>query len=263
MAGGQARQTEWLYQWSRFEDHSELLFREWIAPVTLEDLRGKTVLDAGCGGGHHLRLVAACAKEVVGVDLNCAALAAERCRDLPNVSTVEGDVATMDLGRQFDVVYCIGVLHHTDDPGAAFRNLARHVRPGGRLIVWVYSHEGNWPARRIVEPLKRHLYGRWPRPVLLALARLLTLLLYVPAYSLYLLPLPVLPYHAYARNMRRLPFGRNVLNVFDKLNAPQTVFLRRQEVAAWFAEGFTDVSLRPYVWVSWAASGTRVGPGPR
>ena len=72
------------------------------------------------------------AKEVVGVDLSCAALAAERCRDLPNVSTVEGDVATVDLGRQFDVVYSIGVLHHTDDPSKSFANLASSTDRGQR-----------------------------------------------------------------------------------------------------------------------------------
>ena len=39
------------------------------------------LLDAGCGGGHHMRLVAPLAAEVVGVDLNCAALATELCRE--------------------------------------------------------------------------------------------------------------------------------------------------------------------------------------
>jgi len=125
------------------------------------------------------------------------------------------------------------------------------------MIVWVYSHEGNGLVRAVIEPLKRHVYGRWPKPVLLALARLLTALLYVPVYSLYLLPLRVLPYWRYFRNMRRLGFERNVLNIFDKLNAPQTVFLRRKEVAEWFARDFTDVHLSPYVGVSWRASGTR------
>ncbi len=257
MTGPQAKQADWLYQWSTFEDDSRMLFTEWIHPGTLEDFRGRSVLDAGCGGGQHMRFVAPYAREVVGVDLNCAALAAEKCRDFPNVSTVEGDLATVDLGRQFDLVYSIGVLHHTDDPRRCFMNLARHVRPGGRMIVWVYSHEGNGLVRVVIEPLKRHVYGRWPKPVLLALARLLTALLYVPVYSLYLLPLRVLPYWGYFRNMRRLGFERNVLNIFDKLNAPQTVFLRRKEVAEWFARDFTDVHLSPYVGVSWRASGTR------
>jgi SAM-dependent methyltransferase len=239
-----ANEAAWAWQWSHLEDTSETLFREWIHPNRIEDFAGKQVLDAGCGGGQHLRFVAPFAKEVVGVDLNCAALA--------------GDVAQVDLGRQFDVVYCIGVLHHTDDPARSFRNLARHLKPGGRMIVWVYSHEGNFLNRAVVEPLKRGLTGRWPRPALLALAHGLTLLLYLPIYTLYRLPLRGLPFYEYFRNFRRLPYRRNLLNVFDKLNAPQTHFLRREQVEAWFATGFRDVHVSPYVGVSWRASGTRV-----
>jgi SAM-dependent methyltransferase len=195
---------------------------------------------------------------VLGVDLSCAERAAERNRDQPNVSTQAGDVARADLGRQFDIVYCIGVLHHTGDPSASFCNLARHVKPGGRMIVWVYAHEGNFWNRVLVEPLKRALYGRWPRNVLLALAHVLTVLLYVPIYTIYLLPLRWLPYYEYFRNFRRLTYARNMLNVFDKLNAPQTRFLHRGEVAGWFAEGFRDVLVSPYAGVSWRASSTRV-----
>ena len=194
----------WEWQWSHLEDTSEMLFREWIHPNRIEDFAGKTVLDAGCGGGQHLRFVAPYAEEAVGVDLSCAELAADHCRELANVSTLPGDITHMDLGRAFDIAYCIGVLHHTDDPRESFRNLARHVKPGGRLIVWVYSHEGNWLNRALVEPVKRWLTGRWPRPLLLGLAHVLTALLYLPIYTIYLLPLPGLPYYEYFRNWRRL-----------------------------------------------------------
>ncbi len=253
-----ANQAAWLYQWSALEDKSEMLFREWIHPFRLEDFRGKTVLDGGCGGGAHLRMVAAHAAEVVGVDLTCADLAAERTRDLPSVSVQSGDLATLDLGRQFDVVYSVGVLHHTDDPGQCFRNLARHVKPGGRMIVWVYAHEGNFWNRALVEPLKRWVYGGWPRGLLMALAYALTALLYLPIYTVYLLPLRFLPYYDYFGNFRRLPFRRNLLNVFDKLNAPQTVFIRQEEVRSWFARDFEDIHVSPYVGVSWRGSGVRI-----
>lgn len=253
-------EAAWAYQWSTLEDTSEMLFREWIRPVPIEAFRGKQVLDAGCGGGQHMRFVAPYAAEVLGVDLSCAEIAAERCAGFDNIHVQAADVTSMDLGRRFDIVYSIGVLHHTDDPRAAFENLARHVKVGGRLIVWVYSHEGNFLNRAVVEPLKRHLTGRWPRPVLLALARVLTALLYVPVYTVYRLPLRFLPYYEYFGNFRRLSFERNLLNVFDKLNAPQTVFLERREVESWFANGFLDVSIRSYMGVSWSATGIRAEP---
>jgi len=250
-------ESVWAYQWGTFEDDNRMLFDAWISPATLEDFRDKTVLDAGCGGGHHLRFVAPYASEVVGVDLNCADIAEDKSREFSNITTMAGDIATMDLGRKFDVVYCIGVLHHTESPRASFKNLARHVRPGGRLIVWVYAHEGNALNRWLVEPFKRMIYGNWPRSVLLGLARLLTALLYLPVYSIYLLPFRFLPYYDYFRNFRRLDFKRNVLNVFDKLNAPRTAFIRREEVEEWFADGFTNTHISPFLGVSWRGSGTR------
>jgi SAM-dependent methyltransferase len=252
-----AREAAWLYQWSVFEDSDQALFCDWIHPATLEDFRGKTVLDGGCGGGQHLRFVAPYARELVGVDLTCAGLAAEKCRGHANIRVFAGDVSTIDLGRQFDIVYSIGVLHHTDDPGRSFRNLARHVTPGGRMIVWVYSYQGNALNRRLVEPLKRYVYGWWPRRALFGLAHFLTVLLYLPVCTIYRLPLHALPYFEYFGNFRRLAYRRNVLNVFDKLNAPQTTFLRRSEVLEWFARDFTDVHISSYLGVSWRASGTR------
>jgi SAM-dependent methyltransferase len=42
-------------------------------------------------------------------------------------------------GGTFDKVLCMGVLQHTPDPEAAFRSLARQVRPGGELAIDVYA----------------------------------------------------------------------------------------------------------------------------
>ena len=59
------------------------------------------------------------------------------------------------------------------------------------------------------------------------------------------------------QNFRRLSFRRNVLNVFDKLNAPQTEFISRDRVERWFDPRlFDDVAITPYRGVSWRASGT-------
>jgi SAM-dependent methyltransferase len=53
----QAKQAEWHDQWSRFEDAERFLFDEWIAPRTIDDFAGKTVLECGCGGGQHTAVV--------------------------------------------------------------------------------------------------------------------------------------------------------------------------------------------------------------
>ena len=255
----QKKQPGWAEQWSRYKDDNEFLFREWIHPWSLEDFRGKRVLDAGCGHGAHAAMVAPYAREVIGVDLNCAAIAREEIRAFPNASAVEGDIARIRFDELFDAVFCIGVIHHTDDPAATFRHLKTLVKPGGRLLIWAYSHEGNFLNRVFVEGLKRGGLLKLPAGALHALAWILTALLYPLVYTVYLLPLrALLPYYDYFGNFRKLPPRKNIQNVFDKLIAPQTAFLRREEIAAWFdPREFEDVHLSNYKEVSWRASGTR------
>lgn len=251
-AAAQSRQDEWHYQWAHYRDKAEFLFREWIAPNTLESLAGQTVLEAGCGGGHHTRLLARHAARVTAVDLNTADLAREAAAELPNVEIHEADIATMKFAEGFDTVLCVGVVQHTDDPDATVANLRRCVKPGGRLILWVYSHEGNALARWLIE-LPRRLFLRFlPRPLIALIAWWITLWVYPLAYSLYLLPLKFLPYHEYVRNWRRLPARRNMLNVFDKLNAPQTQFILRSRAMAWADDPeFSLEHFSSYVGVSW------------
>lgn len=250
---------EWDWQWKHLEHGDEWLFRDWIHPNTLADFEGKRVLDAGCGGGYHLRLVAPVAAEVVGIDLNTSELAGERLREYPNVSTLQADIAAYETDRPFDIVYSIGVIHHTDSPDKTFENLARLTKPGGKTIVWVYSHEGNALNRHLVEPLKRWFILKMSKPSLKRLAWILTVLLYPIIYTVYLLPLPWLPYFAYFENWRKLTFQQNFLNVFDKLNAPQTFFISEQQIKSWFENnGYTGVHISPYRGVSWRGSGTKI-----
>ena len=260
MSAPQLPQSEWQFQWEHYYDDSEHLFWQWIYPNTVETFRGKTVIDAGCGGGQHLNLVAPYAAAVTGLDLNTAAIARRHTAQRSNVTVLTGDIAVIAL-TPMDVVYCIGVIQHTLDPDRTFQNLKRLVKPGGRLILWCYSREGNWPNRLVLEPFKKLFLLRLPKPVLNAVALVLTLCLYPVVYTVYLLPLRWLTYHQYFKNWRQLSFRRNQLNVFDKLNAPLTHFIPRAQVAGWFnSADFTNVHLDHYQGVSWRASGTRRSP---
>lgn len=252
----QPRQSEWEYQWSTLEDHEDWLFRDWIAPNTVESFAGLSVLDAGCGPGHHTRLAATSARRVVGVDLNTVAIAKEKLKGLTNVELQQGDVSTWDGGETFDVVFCVGVVHHTADPDKTVAHLAELVRPGGRLILWVYAKEGNALNRWLLEPFKTVLVRFLPRPVVLALSHLMTASLYPFVYTVYLLPLKALPFHEYFSNFRKLSYRRNMLNVFDKLNAPTTHFISEERARGWM-RGFEGVHVSPYMGVSWRVSGTK------
>lgn len=254
----QAQQREWSWQWENFQDHEEWLFWDWISPNTPETFHGKRVLDAGCGGGQHLSFVAPHSAQVVGMDLNASHVARERTQKFSNVECIEGDIAKASFTELFDIVYCVGVIHHTDSPDATFANLARATKSGGRTIIWCYSKEGNALNEYLLEPLKRWIFLKLPKSVLRIVSKIMTAGLYPFVYTIYFLPLPFLPYYQYFQNFRKLSFERNDLNVFDKLNAPQTFFITQSRIRGWFeSNGYRDIQISPYKGVSWRGTGIK------
>jgi SAM-dependent methyltransferase len=256
----QEAQSEWTEQWARFAGdpfQTEALFWEWVAPLVPEDFRGRRVLDAGCGGGHMLGYLRRLIRAGVGLDLNTAPIARRRFRDAPHIRIEQGDIARWAGEKDFDIVYSIGVIHHTKNPADTVRNLMTLVRPGGKFAFWVYGHEGNFWVRTLVEKPKV-LYRWMPRGVLWFFSLVLAVLLTPIVYSIYLLPLRFLPYYEYFRSWRRLSFVRNAVNIFDKLNAPTTHFIKRQDIERWFSEAsFEDVSITPWCGISWRVCATR------
>lgn len=258
----QKKSKEWFEEWSLFQDDERFLFGEWISPATYEDFKGKLVLECGCGGGQHTSYIAPLADEVTAVDLNTTEIAKKRNKDFNNVKFLDCDITTsMSLDKQFDVVICIGVIHHTDDPDMTFMNIYKHCKPGGKIIIWTYSAEGNELVRFIVEPFRKIFLKRLPRRILKVFSAVITALIYPVVYSVYRFRIfKFLPYYDYFSNFRKLSFERNWLNVFDKLNAPQTKFTTREKCQDWFSESrfiSESISIRKYKGVSYSLVGVK------
>ena len=151
-----------------------------------------------------------------------------------------GDLVTADLGT-FDLVYCIGVLHHLADPDAGFRSLLRHTRPGGRFHAWVYAREGNALVRLVVEPIRR-VASRlpwWLTKYGLALPLVVPFFLYARLLRAVAgrLVRPetlgrVLPLAAYALWIAGRPFWFFHHVAFDQLVTPRTTYFDRRTVEA-------------------------------
>jgi 2-polyprenyl-3-methyl-5-hydroxy-6-metoxy-1,4-benzoquinol methylase len=103
----------------------------------VEALHPKSVLDAGCGTGRVAIELARRGIEVVGVDLDPKLLGAAQAK-APNLEWHLDDIATVDLGRQFDVIVMAGnvmIFLAPGTEGAVLANMARHLAPGGRLVT--------------------------------------------------------------------------------------------------------------------------------
>ena len=258
------------YEWTHYKSLTEAdreEFLDWIRPLTPESFAGRVVLDGGCGKGRHIYLTAEFqAREVVGIDLSDAVESAyQNTRHLPNVHVLQADIFRLPFTSPFDLAYSIGVLHHLPDPKQGFLALAKHVKPGGQMAVWVYGKEGNQWIERFVDPVRIHITSKLPKFITRALSFVLAVPLYV---TLKLVYGPVqrrpglakfkswLPYADYLCAISNYSFAENFWNVFDHLVAPTAFYHSRAEIEEWFAEaGMENVGVSRRNNNSWRGNG--------
>ena len=116
--------------------------------IDLGWFKGKVCLDAGCGGGRFLVALSRLGvKEVVGVDISCSAIetANQRLKErvINNAKALQSSVLGLPFGDSyFDYIVSSGVIHHTPKPHAAFKELVRVLKPGGKIFLSVYGRGG-------------------------------------------------------------------------------------------------------------------------
>ena len=142
------------FQWSHLPEAPYLLsdpaWRKSVAgnileelATTREELRGKRVLDAGCGQGRWAYGFQQLGCQVLGFDSSPSGIAYAR----EHVAGIFDVADILDLSylrelyaeRSMDLVWCWGCIHHTPDPARAFSNLASFLKVGGKLHIYVYG----------------------------------------------------------------------------------------------------------------------------
>jgi tetratricopeptide (TPR) repeat protein/SAM-dependent methyltransferase len=104
------------------------------------------ILVAGCGTGRESLWAADqfAGASVLAADLSLASLAYARRQSerlgIRNIVYGQADILQLEtLGRRFDIVQSVGVLHHMDDPATGWRVLTDLLRPGGLMKIGLYS----------------------------------------------------------------------------------------------------------------------------
>ena len=126
-----------------------LLERPWLDRLLAVVPPGGRVLDLGCGTGEPIAsylLDRGCA--VTGVDFSPAMLAIARAR-FRQVRWIEGDMRTLDLPGRFDAIVAWDSFFHLtrDEQRALIPRLARHLAPGGGLLLTVGPADGETLGR--------------------------------------------------------------------------------------------------------------------
>jgi len=115
-------------------------------------VRGKKVLEVGCGAGRFTEVLLEAGAWVLAVDSSDAVKANRlNCGGHANYFVCQGDVTKMPLaGGRFDIVLCVGMIQHTPDPEATIGGLCSQLRPGGMLAIDHYTRGRSLRASRRV-----------------------------------------------------------------------------------------------------------------
>ncbi len=157
----------------------------------------------------------------------------------------------LPFDSRFDMAFSIGVIHHLEMPEQALRRMAQAVKPGGRVLIWVYGREGNRWLVGVLNPLRRMLFSRMPIGLVHHLS------LYPAALLWLLLRLGVRPLE-YFRLLARFDFAHLRSIVFDQMLPRIAHYWTRETVVRLLEEaGLQDVRVTPVNQMSWSAIGTR------
>jgi ubiquinone/menaquinone biosynthesis C-methylase UbiE len=156
MYGRSARYYDAIYSWKSYEKESAKLHR---LIRKHKRSKGKDLLDVACGTGGHLTYLKN-NYAVEGLDINEKMLRIARKKH-PDIVFHRGDMTSFKLSKQFDAITClfsaIGHMKNKKKLDLAIRNMSRHLKPGGVLLVesWFTPqqwHDGSLHANFVNQP---------------------------------------------------------------------------------------------------------------
>jgi len=212
------------------------IFLEYTRTVP-SDFRGKLVLDGGCGNGRYAKLANDWGATVVAVDISSAVeIASANLAERSGIDVVQADLFHLPFKpNTFDIVYSVGVLHHTPDAHGAFRAMQPLVKPGGFFSIFMHG-QGN----RVLYAVNRGLRAWTSKASYKATWRFSRVL---TAMGKLLEKIPFAGPMLYIMGRQVLFFSPDQHNNFDHYSAGFTSFHRKEEIRGWY-DGWDDVAVR-------------------
>lgn len=193
---------------------------------TVASLKGKIILDVGCGNGVLDRLIGEAGARVVAMDMSRSIEQASRSIISEQVFFIQGDLQFPPIEPAcMDLVHCSGVLIHTNDTKHSFFKIEKTVKNDGKLSVWVY-HPRRDPIHRFFTFLRSYT-SKLPLGV---------------QYGLYLFTL--LPISFIIKRLKGNKQNRRemMVDILDWFTPEHRWEHRPEEVANWFREaGYSTI----------------------
>jgi len=255
-------------QWTQYDENegedegfyaSPEIFRDMLGPLlSPEELEGTRVADIGSGTGRIVRmLLDAGAQHVVALEPSVGVEILRKNLETfgDRVEVVHATGIDLATDRGFDFVFSIGVIQFIADPLPTLRRAYDALRPGGKLVIWVYGKEGNGAYLFFLTAL-RPITTRLPQQALAALCQVLTVFADVYGLACRVLPLPLRSY--VLGNLMRVSRRHRTLTIYDQLNPSYVRYYEGKEVISMLeAAGFRNINLHHRRGYSWTALATK------
>ena len=165
--------------WTEYIPEYEATEKHWSLFYGADEVRGKTVLDAGCGTGIFSIIFAnKGSAKVTGIDISEGSLStARKLKEkfhLDNTEFRKEDMLRLPFDDEcFDIVWAWGTVHHTTAPYRAITELMRVLKGGGSILLAVYTRT----KLTFIHEIIRKTLVRTPRGSWTFLSKMLALLL--------------------------------------------------------------------------------------
>jgi SAM-dependent methyltransferase len=243
-------------------------FKDWISPWDPEEMNDCSIIELGVGSGALLyHFTKFNTKSLTGIDLGSSVrtakhLLGKKAKILQRDAT-DSISLFKELGA-FDRTYCIGVLHHLNNPEEGVETLIKLTKPGGKFHGWVYASEGNFLIRILVDPIRNFSNKLNWKITKYCIAMPLSIPFYIYSkfclffftFSKINLPVPLFKYMLWV-GKRGFKFHHHV--AFDQLVTPVTHYITRNRINSWLDDPRIDPSSKYIIFRngnSWKFGGT-------
>ena len=208
-------------------------FEQFLLEVetTRDEIRDRTILDAGCGNGMLTEYFSVNGMISFGMDFSSSVFAAEAKRKSDGVCFIRGDLRLPPFSEKFfDFIVSNGVIHHTQNTEITFHKLAAIVKDKGKFFIWLYERKGSllWGIKRRIFDWLRIIVSRLPAPAQKFIVGLFTRMIFF----------------CYKLAGKKLDFHTLHVDMYDSLTPRWRHYHTPEEVSRWYFEsGFGAVRL--------------------
>jgi SAM-dependent methyltransferase len=231
---------------------SQELLGDIVKPFDLRRLKGKVVMEVGCGSGRIIKnILKHEPQKIIAVEPSVAIDVAKK-NNATAMAKIDFDnikAEKIDRCDEIDFCFSIGVIHHIPNAEIVVKNIFNALKKDGEFVFWVYGYEGNEFYLAIFNNLRR-VTRVLPDSILRHLCSVLNLFcsLYIALVKVF--PLPLKDYML--NGFQKLTWKKRNYVIFDQLNPSYAKYYKRREVEDLISNaGFSVVDIIHRLGYSW------------